>query len=82
MKQYNKVYVPDQEGELEIYNVDGSFEEPASVFLAPPDSTIVLTLKEAEDIWDAGARGDRMKNVPDAKYTNFKSWMEYKGVKI
>jgi hypothetical protein len=45
-------------------------------------NVLVMTADEAEKIWDAGVRAKTLENNPDAKWINFKSWMEYKGIKI
>lgn len=72
MKQYERVT-----GMEKVMDHNGSHWHAQNY-----SNCIVLTIEEANKIWDAGWRAKALENNSDAKWTDFKSWMEYKGIKI
>lgn len=81
MKQYDKIYVSIPESEL-----SETAKSMSEFFMTQPrkclTNQIVMTIEEANKIWDAGWRAKALENNSDAKWTDFKSWMEYKGITI
>lgn len=81
MKQYDKIYIPINPGEhvaktpwiLEGGHIKTDVQEYSSV--------IVLTIEELREVWQAGERAKHFEANPNAKYIDFNSYMERKGIK-
>lgn len=86
MKQYDKIYVPKQDGPYVINTSWGQFD---TVFADSVPNVIVLTIEEAIEMWSAAERRDRWffereefekQNLPDPP--DFTQYLTSKGIKL
>lgn len=91
MKIYNKVYVEDKKGEYRLDQVKGGSGDDwgnrVSLFLAPIDSTIVLTLEELRELWEAAKEyivDEEMQFEYGIKNTSpdFETYLTSKGITL
>lgn len=74
MKQYDKIYIDAPEND----KWRPTFED---LYVELSGPVIVLSLSELKEVWEAGRRSKHFENNSNALYTDFDSYIQYKGIK-
>jgi hypothetical protein len=79
MKQYEKIFIPNNLGFYSVQNFDEDVEKFEAVCDADKvENVIVMTLEELREVFSVGY--DFAKNVPGNK--DFQELMQSKGIKL
>lgn len=86
MKQYDRIWVSDENGDHEVCDVE--YITPERGRLSPEDNVIVITIEELREVWDE-CRDETWQDArPTTKYEKpnrlpgFEGYMQSKGIKI
>lgn len=88
MKQYDKVFVPDEYGQFEAVDYEDGHPEKGT--LSKKNDVIVLTIEELIAMWNAGCQRmeEIMNNISqgepekETKIPNLKIYLQSKGINI
>ena len=84
MHKCDKVYVPDPDGKYELIETGSGYVDSLSLFLAPANATIVISIEELSELWNAAYRAARADLSMETKLPalDFEAYLKSKGITV
>lgn len=87
MKQYDQIWVPDENGDYklhEFYEDRHEWVDSHEPLVSRKSNVIVLTIQEAEELWNAGHKRGWAEafHGEEAAKINFQSYIQSKGIQL